>query len=384
MGTQEENQFKYIDTDDALDELINQIRKVKRIALDTEADSLHHYYAKVCLIQLTINNENFIIDPLSKLDLSSFLKIISDKHLIFHGADYDLRMLRSSFDFRPNKPVFDTMLAAQILGYSEFGFSPLVKMLFNKDLDNLGKKTNWSKRPLTPKQLKYAYEDTHYLVPLAKHLERELIEQKRIEWHKEACERVVQATAIDKPRDIEKAWRIKGVRYLNRRQMAFLHEIWHWRENEAQMVDLPPFKIIGNHTILDIVHWVTSQSHPTLKGGPRLPRNCSGNRLIYLEKAIQKANNLPESEWPEIRKLPRSSSPLPNCKEEVNALLNQSGKIAEKLGIPPSVLATRAAITAIAHNRPTTVKNIMECSPMMQWQAEILLPSIVNILENKK
>ncbi|MBN2328749.1 MAG: HRDC domain-containing protein [Candidatus Omnitrophica bacterium] len=375
--------FEYIDSRRPLDRLCEILVQADRIALDTEADSLHHYYAKVCLIQLTFGDKNYIVDPLSGVDLSAFLRILSSKSLIIHGADYDLRMLRSTFGFRPGGEIDDTMIAAQLAGFDEFGLSALVQRFFDVSLANLGKKTDWSKRPLSHAQLQYACEDTYYLLPLAERLKNLLQGKNRMDWLRECGDRVVAATAIDKPRDLEKVWRIKGVRFLDRRQLAYLREIWHWRENEAQLADLPPFKILGNQKMLDIVMWMTRHPDRPLREGPSLPRNCVGSRFVYLEKAIRKAQKLPEAEWPSLKKPQRPAAPAPNCKTLINALMNESARIAESLGIAPSVLATRSALTSIAHHRPQTLHDMAACSSLLLWQAKLLYPSIQRILNEE-
>lgn len=384
MNHPEYAQFIYVDTANELEELTAELEKADRIALDTEADSLHHYYAKVCLIQISFDGRNYIIDPLSAIDLSVFLKTLSNKPIILHGADYDLRMLRNSFGFRPQRDVFDTMLAAQLLGYTEFGLTPLVQRYFNVTLGNLGKKTDWSHRPLTPAQLQYACEDTHYLGTLADRLLAELQVKGREQWHRESCERIVMATQLDKPRDFDRLWRIKGVHLLDRPQMALLREIWHWRENEAQQADIPPFKVIGNQKILELVLWVSQYPDAPLREGPKLPRNCVGSRLKYLEKAIHKAQYLPPSEWPQSIRTPKPPPPAPNCKHQTELLIRECAEMAEALEITPSVLATRAALTAVTHHRPQSIKEVMACSSMMHWQAELMWPAIQRVLGNRE
>ncbi len=139
--------FQYIDTNSGLDALIPRLGHAERIALDTEADSLHHYFEKICLIQLSFHGEDYLLDPLSKIDLSQFLNVLSTKPLIIHGADYDLRMLRTSFGFRPQREVFDTMLAAQILGYEQFGLAALIHRYLDTTVTKQGQKSDWSLRP---------------------------------------------------------------------------------------------------------------------------------------------------------------------------------------------------------------------------------------------
>ena len=190
--------YEYVDTQDKLLAMIERMRVAKRIAVDTEADSMHHYFAKVCLIQLAMENNFYILDPLAGLDLQEFLLVLSTKPLIFHGGDYDLRMLKISFGFIPQSSVFDTMLAAQLLGYQRFGLTSLVEQFYNVHLTDLGKKTDWSKRPLTPDQLEYAHCDTRYLEGLTDSFQMELSKLNREEWHKETCARMVESTKKEK------------------------------------------------------------------------------------------------------------------------------------------------------------------------------------------
>ena len=190
--------YKYIDTVNTLKDLTLKVKKSKQVAVDTEADSLHHYFEKVCLIQLTINNTNYIVDPLAKLDLSDFLNNLSEKPLILHGADYDLRMLQSSFGFRPKNRIFDTMIAAKLLGYNKFSLAALVNHFFNITLKKQGQKSNWSKRPLSESQLEYASYDTHFLEEIAANLKDELKKLNRYNWFHETVDFMVQSTKTTK------------------------------------------------------------------------------------------------------------------------------------------------------------------------------------------
>ena len=123
MNTLESVEYVYVRETATLDALVQRMGMVERVALDTEADSLHNYFAKVCLIQLSFNNEHYLIDPLCGLDLAEFLAALAEKRLILHGGDYDLRMLRASLGFSARQEIFDTMIAAQLLGFEEIGLA---------------------------------------------------------------------------------------------------------------------------------------------------------------------------------------------------------------------------------------------------------------------
>ena len=372
--------YQYVDNDAAVESLIRRMELARRVALDTEADSLHHYFQKVCLLQLTIDGENYIVDPLSGTDLEPFLRVLADKSLILHGGDYDLRMMRLSFGFRPKNEVFDTLLAAQLLGYEQLGLVSLVEHFFDVPLTKHGQKSDWTRRPLTGEQLQYASDDTRYLEPLANRLHAELHKLGRDEWHRESCERMVRSTGNQSNRNPEEAWRIKGLRFLDRRQLALVRELWHWREREAIKANRPPFKIMGNQRIVELAIWASEHRKTSLRRGPKLPRHCTGQRFKALEKAVHKALSLPESEWPDHRKPKPQIESVPDFKPQMRLLREECARIAGELGIDPAVIASRATLAAVVRNRPRTEKETMALSSMMRWQVKLLKPAIDRIM----
>ncbi len=367
----------YIDTDAALKEIIPRLKKADRVALDIEANSLHNYFQKVCLIQITFDDESHIIDPLADINLSKFLQVLSRKNLLLHGGDYDLRMMRSSLEFHPHGEIFDTMLAAKLLGIQSFGLVSLADQFLNVTLTKAGQKSDWTQRPLTPAQLKYAADDTRYLAPLVDAVRQELDKLGRTPWHKECCARMVASTVEIAEVDHENAWRIKGAALLGRHQLVYLRELWRWREHEASKADRPPFKIMPPQQLLHLASW--AQAHPgaALSDGPRLPRHCNGRRLKGIQSALEKAADLPKAEWPPRRKrVPPPERPLPSCRNRVEVLRKEGARLAEELGIDAGVLAPRRALTALARSHPEGIDEIMETGPLMRWQAVLLEPAV--------
>ena len=225
LRTPEPEAYVYIQEPVALESLIQRIRGDKSVALDTEADSLHNYFEKCCLIQLSLGGEHFIVDPLSDLDLTGFLEALAEKPLIVHGGDYDLRMMRASMGFRTRGEVFDTMIAAQLLGFEQIGLASLIERFFDITIGKEGQKSDWSRRPLSEKQKLYAINDTRYLAELSQRLRGELAQRGRVQWHRESCRAMVDATERDNSRDPEETWRVKGSGRLTPRQLAYLREI---------------------------------------------------------------------------------------------------------------------------------------------------------------
>lgn len=350
---------------------MRRLRAAKAVALDTEADSLHNYAEKVCLIQLTVEDAHFVVDPLSDLDLTGLVEVLAEKPLILHGADYDLRLLRAWKRFRPRREVFDTMIAAQLLGIEQIGLASLVEQLLDVALVKGPQKSDWSRRPLSEAQLRYAVNDTRYLEALAERLHGELLHWGRVAWHRESCRALVEATGRDRVRDPEGTWRIKGAGRLSRRQLALLREIWRWRDTLARRVNRPPFKVLQNHKILELVEWADAHPGVGLDRGPKLPRDIVGSRRRALGQALDRATVMAENEWPELWRAAHSDV-LPFNDKEFAALRAECARIATELGIALSTLSPKAALEDIARTRPQSKEEIVACSGLLPWQAGLV------------
>ena len=368
--------YVYVHESAALEGVIQRITGDRWIALDIEADSLHSYFEKVCLIQVSVGGEHFLVDPLSPLDLGGFLDALAERPLIVHGGDYDLRMLRAWKGFRPRCEVFDTMIAAQLLGAERVGLAALIEEFFGVTIEKGEQKSDWSRRPLSDKQLRYAASDTRFLERLAERLHGELLQRGRVEWHRESCRAMVDATGRDGSRDPQETWRIKGAGRLTRRQLAYLRELWCWRDMHARRLDRPPFKVFGNQQLLEWVHWAESHPGEPLDQGPKLPRNIVGSRLETFRTAVARAEGMTSSEWPEpVRSAPSRKPPI-DQRERIDALRNECARVAGELEIAPSTLAPRAAVEAIVQDRPRTVDGIMADGGLLRWQAELVRPAV--------
>ncbi len=370
MKTSETEGYVYVRDGAVLATLVQRIDNAKRIAVDTEADSLHNYFEKVCLIQLSIDGAHYLVDPLAGVELRGFLEALAAKPLIFHAGDYDLRILRASTGFRPGGEIFDTMIAAQLLGIEQIGLAALLERCFAVTIGKEGQKSDWSLRPLSEKQLHYAVNDTRYLEALAERMASELTAKGRLGWHSESCRAMVQASGRDNPRDPAETWRLKGAGRMTRRQLAYLRELWRWRDQHAQRANRPPFKIFGNQQIFELLQWAESHPNEPLDKGPKLPRNIHSSMLTTLVETIARAAAMPASDWPELKKHERGEAPGAESVERANALRSACTEIAKELEISPAVLAPRTALEAIARSQPRGVDEIMERGGLLRWQAE--------------
>ena len=230
--------YTYVDSASQLPALIEAVRGAESVAADTEADSLHHYFEKVCLLQLAVDDgAYYLVDPLAGLELRPLLDALAEKPLIFHGADYDVRMLKQSFAMRPRAEIFDTMLAAQLLGQKQIGLAALVEHYFGVTLSKAGQKSDWSRRPLPENLLEYAALDVRHLHEIVRLQSAELEALGRTGWHTESCLQMARCAVRATRRDPDLAWRIKGSHKLEGRRLALLNKVWRWRDREARTID---------------------------------------------------------------------------------------------------------------------------------------------------
>ncbi len=361
--------IEYIDHQRSLEALARDLEQVPRVALDTEADSLHHYYEKVCLIQLSFAGRHVLIDPLTPLELSPVLNILATKTLVIHGADYDLRLLYRCYGFKAWR-VFDTMLAAQFLGFPHLGLASLVERTCGVVLSKHGQKANWAQRPLPPDLIEYASNDTRHLLCVADRLSHDLELRGRQRWHEEACQKLVEVTTREQAPKKAEPWKVKGWSTLRPgRAHAILKELWQWREREAQLADVPPFKIIRNEVMIALIRAVDEEGKapPTLQ----VPKNIRGPRYERFLSAFEKALNLPEARWPHSGKT-KHREQTPRQRDLFQRLRELRNNIAKSHGIDPALLCPSSALTVIAEARPTSQEAFQNISDLCPWQVELL------------
>ncbi len=375
--------FQYVDSPAALAKLVDAALTTENIGLDSEADSLHHYQEKVCLLQISFAKQNFIIDPLADIDISPLLLCLTDKELIIHDAGYDLRMLQQHHAFGLQGSLFDTMLGAQLLGFEHLGLAAVVERVFDIRLPKGGQKADWSRRPLSPGLLEYASNDTSFLPGLADWMRTELENRGRIEWHRESCANLVKKVAAGDHERPTPGWRrIKSVGTLSRREQAFARELWQWRDKEARRRDRPPFKIIGDKVLTEIAVWSAGRDDIAFDQLPRLPRNIRGERIAALRQTLKRSAAMPKANWPQRKKLPRREKLPPDHTALVAALREEGRRLATSLGLDPAVIASRSKLEAIVRARPTNLDGIIASGPLLRWQATLLEPGLKRILVN--
>ncbi|HWI58688.1 MAG TPA: HRDC domain-containing protein [Bacillota bacterium] len=351
-----------IDTDEKLKDFLPTITEATWVAVDTEADSLHAYPEKVCLIQISTVAGDKLVDPLARIDLAPFLEALTGHELIMHGADYDLRLLRKHHEFVPTA-IFDTMMAARLLGMRQFGLGHLVESLLGVKLEKGPQKANWAMRPLTERMEKYARNDTHYLKPLSDQLKPELQAKGRLSWHQESCARLIVDCTQHRPVDMNLVWRLKGSHLLGRPALAVLRELWRWRETEAIAANKPPFFVMSHEALVDIAAAAVT-SRPV---DPLLPRHLSERRRSGLSKALARGLEVAAEQHPPILRN-HSRRPTEAERRRFVELQKRRDARAVELGIDPTLIASRSTLADLANSWEQYAPELMN------WQRALLQP----------
>jgi ribonuclease D len=350
-----------------LDDLARRLSGCRAIGLDTESDSLYHHRDKVCLVQVATDaGEEFLVDSLS-VDLRPLAEAMADPGLVkvLHGADYDVTTLKRDFGFR-FASLFDTMIAARLLGKVELGLVAVARDELGVTLSKTNQKDDWSRRPLTPQQEAYALADVRHLVPLRERLASRLETAGRLDWLREECDAVAELEALARRRDPDAWLGVKGARRLQPRALAALRELHAWRERRAEATDTPAFKILGNESLLKLAELVPA-SEPELARVPGvLPR--LGRQKGEILAAVERARSLAEAELPRV---PRSERPtVPDVvlrrMERLKAWRKLKGA---ELGLDASVVLPQRLIDRLALAAPLDASALGRVEGLRRWRA---------------
>jgi len=265
-------------------------------------------------------------------------------------------------------------------GLPNVGLSALLERVLDIKVTKNNQRADWSKRPLPEHLLQYAAEDTIYLAQIREYLEKELTRLGRSDWHTESCRAAVTAAGIDKePTGPDNEWRLKGTGKLSFKVMAFVREIWYWREAIAKKTNIAPFMICHNTDIIKLAEWAARKKKP-IESTRRFPIRCHAGNQGKLLAAIQKAQALPEEKWPGRRKSDPSKRLSKTMRSTVNELKAECQKIADQIGLDMQWIASRAALTSIVTQNATTLEQIQKKNILLNWQATLLLPAIQKVL----
>jgi ribonuclease D len=358
--------LQYIDTPDQIELFLDDITGVRELALDTEGASFHRFIDRIYLLQITTRERSAVIDPIPLGTPARLGEVLEDQavEVVLHDADYDLRLLHQDYGWHV-RSIFDTRIAAQLLGIKSFGLAALLEQFFGVQLDKKHQRADWSLRPLTQGMLDYAAQDTRYLLDLRDELRSRLEKLGRLEWAKEEFERL-EGTKWEDEDESQNFLRIKGARDLTRRELALLRELVPWRDGVARSLDRATFRVMGNEVLLDIARTAPKTAHQLagLKGMPRGILERGGAAIL---SAVTRGLEAAEEHLP---KFPRAAKweREEDFEANVTKLKSVRDAAAIRLSLDPGVLCSRDRLEAIVRRKPSKVKDLEDVPGLRRWQ----------------
>ncbi|WP_396216716.1 ribonuclease D [Gemmatimonas sp.] len=368
----------YLDTADAVDRFLSGLTGVRTIALDTEGASFHRFVDRIYLLQLSSEHHEAVIDPLPIGTPERLGALLEDRdvEVVLHDADYDLRLLHQDYGWRVTH-LFDTRVAAQLLGIKAFGLAALLDQYFGMKLDKKHQRADWSMRPLTADMLDYAAQDTRHLLGLRDRLHAELEKHGRWHWAQEEFARA-EGTRWENDGTDQGFLKLKGARDLTRRELARLRELVKWRDSIAAELDRATFRVAGNEVLLDLAK-VAPTSREALFGVKGFPRGMNDARAAEALQAVVRGNAVAESDLPRFPKSARWDKD-PDFDERVSRLKTVRDGVAAKLDLDPGVLCSRDRMELVARRKPRHVDDLNSIPELRKWQIEVLGAQFVKTL----
>lgn len=376
---------RVIETTEEMDNFFSRCATEDVIAVDIESAGFYRYYGRVNLIQIASRKEAAIIDPQKIEDFSVFQKFANASSCLwlFHGGDYDISMLAKDLGIYIPR-MFDTRKAAEITGMTELGLRALTEKYLGFTLDKRLQRCDWSKRPLTRAMKEYGLLDAVCLIPVYDCLKSELETLNRMGWVMEECDYIARHAKEFQEQEADPyAFRIKGASKLTLRSQAILKEIWSLREKIAAKLDRAPFMLLSNQALIEIARQVprTVSGMLVIKSVNRDFLNRYGSELQVAIKAGMKA---PLTDLERPFKPKEKEFLLTAWEGELAKSLREiRDSIAEKLNIPPAVLAPMHSIYDLAKIRPNTVGLLLQSEILHEWQTQILAEGFLDILRQE-
>ena len=372
----------WVDNAETLSAAIDVWQKAGIVGLDCESNSFYAYKDKLCLLQATCDDQDWVIDPLALGDDMKLLNpILADESVIkiFHAAEFDLMLLKQDLGAEI-KGLFDTQVAMTLLGHTKTGLAALIESYCGLKPSKKEQRSNWGARPLTDSQVAYARLDTHFLPDLHQRLRGEVIEKGMLDHAEHEFERQQNDVLSPREPNMEGWLKFKGVKKFAPEAAARVRALFQWRELRAMEIDKPVFRVLPNDTILDLGE-KPPQDMRDLAGrrgvGWRVAKKVGDEMMAALEavrgESIETHISKPLS--PKERRQRRTA------RENQDALRTWRKQMAQKLELPSERLMHRRQLEKIAHDLPRTSDDLQRTLPMNDWQRENLEPSLLALLE---
>jgi ribonuclease D len=376
--------MRLIDTIPDLEDLAEQLAGEPLIAADTEAAGYHRYLDRICLLQLSTRERTWLVDTVALGSLNPLADLFEqpEVEVIFHDADYDLRLLDRDFGVQV-RGLFDTKIAARFLGERSFGLASLLGAALGIEMEKKHQRADWAKRPLSDELLEYAAMDTKYLPQLRDRLRDRLEEMGRLGWAEEEFRISEQARWTPPETEGDGYLRLKGTRDLDRRGMAALRELYNWREGVAEERDAAPFRVLGNNVLIEAARLLPADAR-SLSSVPGLSQTNVRRWGDELLAAVERARSLPEDALPQRPRPERRGPRDPDLDAQVDRLKAAREAAAERLSLEPGFLMPRAQLEEVARRLPASEAELGAIEGMRQWQVEAMGAELLEALRTNR
>lgn len=373
MTTKTDFAYRYVADSDALEQMLDTLSNVKLLAFDMECENnIHHYGTRVSLLQFSVPEHNFVVDPLAGVDLDGIRKNLIENpavEIVLHDSDFDLRQLDREWGWRPNN-LFDSMIAARIAGHQSYGVSRLLDEYFGVVHSKRYQRADWSRRPVPNDMLEYAVQDTYYLLKLRDALIARLKRNGRYKWAREEfllCENIRHDPSSDPPFS-----RIKGARRLPEKTLAVLSELANEREKIARELDLPVYRVISDPFLVTMAYAapVEARDFKKLRGLHPVCRHEGRERLIA---AVRRGLANGPVKWPK----------RPRARQKISGgllanLKNWRRDKSRELELDPDVVFPIQALKLLATRK--NPEEILNGPPVRKWQRDTFGPEITALV----
>ena len=369
-----------IDTPARMGDLRRALAAAPRLAVDTESNSLYAYRERVCLIQISTDQADYLIDPIQlegRTSLAFLGEVFADPTVekVFHAAEYDVMTLHRDFGFTFAN-IFDTMIAASVLGWQQVGLGAILMERYGVKVDKRHQRANWGRRPLPPTLIRYAQMDTHYLLHLRDEMWGLLEQGGHLEEAREMFDAVCRARWGNADFAPEGYWRISGARDLDRRGMAVLRELYHWREQEAQRCDVPVFKVLSDQSLIRL-----ARTRPRSLDEMRLATRLAEGQMRRYGNAILRAIEAGLRAEPPTVPVRHNGLPADEATlRRYEALHIWRKERAAQRGVSSEVIVSREALWELAIAAPRSPEHLEAIHSLGPWRIKTYGAEILDVI----
>lgn len=366
---------QFIDDDRGLEECCTHLSRCSEFGFDTEFIGENTFHPRLCLVQIATADRLYVVDPFSVSSLAPFWNIVADSSrvAVVHAGREEVRMCQLGCG-QPPANLFDLQIAAGVVGLGyPLGHGPLVYQLLGAQISKAETLTDWARRPLTDQQMKYAFDDVRYLLPLWRQLEDQLAQTQRTEWAKEEFAALTRRALLENPA-VERWRKLRGLGSLDRKRLAVARELFTWREETAERQNRPARTVLRDDLVIEVARRLPLRERDlaVLRGMPR-------QEHAGILETVARAVALPPEHWPE---LPDRNNDPPQVGMVTSFLMAVLGDLCVRSSISQSLAASTNDVKLLVRARYHREQKLPAESVLTHgWRRQAILPKLLGVLD---